>query len=278
MPRVHTLVAIALLAPAGTIAAQASASHAGHASPKATPQPGLVQVTMQEYAFIDVPDTIPAGMTTLRALNKGKEPHHAIVVRFDEGKSLKDLMATKPGGPPPAWMHILGGPQAGADVAIDLAPGSYALLCMIPSADGAPHMAKGMMKAFTVVPSTSTRPAPKADVEVTMLDYDWKFSRPLTAGRQTLKLVTAPGQPHELVIMRLLPGKTPADLGVWEKDPSQPPPFDWMSGIAPAEAGVPNYWTVDLEPGRYLLVCFIPDAKDGKPHLAHGMTKLVELR
>jgi hypothetical protein len=28
---------------------------------------------------------------------------------------------------------------------------------------------------------------------------------------------------------------------------------------------------VDLASGNYGLICFVPDAKDGKPHLAHGM-------
>lgn len=277
MPRVRTLLALAILAPA-VAGAQANASHASHVAAKGAPD-GVAQVTMMDYAF-DFPETIPAGVTTLRALNKGKEPHHAIVVRLEQGKTMKDLMeALKNPGPPPAWARILGGPQMGADVALDLAPGSYALLCLIPSSDGVPHMAKGMAKAFTVVPASgATRPAPKADVEVTMKDYEWVFSKPLVAGRQTLKLVTAPGQPHELVMMRMKPGKGAAELVEWEKNPAGPPPFEWMSGISPAEAGVPNYWTVDLKPGSYVLVCFIPDAKDGKPHLAHGMAKQLEIR
>ena len=32
-----------------------------------------------------------------------------------------------------------------------------------------------------------------------------------------------------------------------------------------------GFTTVDLEPGEYALICFIPDDKDGKPHVAHGM-------
>jgi hypothetical protein len=28
---------------------------------------------------------------------------------------------------------------------------------------------------------------------------------------------------------------------------------------------------MDLPPGEYGLVCFVPDAKDGKPHFMHGM-------
>jgi uncharacterized cupredoxin-like copper-binding protein len=32
-------------------------------------------------------------------------------------------------------------------------------------------------------------------------------------------------------------------------------------------------FTVDLTPGNYAFICFLPDAKDGKPHALHGMTK-----
>jgi hypothetical protein len=31
--------------------------------------------------------------------------------------------------------------------------------------------------------------------------------------------------------------------------------------------------TLDLVPGDYVLVCYVPDAHDGKPHLAHGMIR-----
>ena len=31
---------------------------------------------------------------------------------------------------------------------------------------------------------------------------------------------------------------------------------------------------LDLKPGSYGLLCFVPDAKDGKPHAAHGMMRV----
>jgi hypothetical protein len=31
--------------------------------------------------------------------------------------------------------------------------------------------------------------------------------------------------------------------------------------------------TLTLTAGEYGLLCFIPDAKDGKPHFVHGMIK-----
>ena len=32
-------------------------------------------------------------------------------------------------------------------------------------------------------------------------------------------------------------------------------------------------FTVDLVPGDYALLCFVPDMHDGKPRLMHGMVK-----
>jgi len=32
------------------------------------------------------------------------------------------------------------------------------------------------------------------------------------------------------------------------------------------------------EPGAYKFLCFLPDAKDGKPHVAHGMLSQVTVR
>ena len=32
-----------------------------------------------------------------------------------------------------------------------------------------------------------------------------------------------------------------------------------------------------LTPGDYALICFVPDTKDGKAHLIHGMVKTVKV-
>jgi len=38
-----------------------------------------------------------------------------------------------------------------------------------------------------------------------------------------------------------------------------------------------NVIEVNLQPGEYALICFLPDAKDGKPHLLHGMLKQLKI-
>ena len=39
-----------------------------------------------------------------------------------------------------------------------------------------------------------------------------------------------------------------------------------------------EYFTADFAPGKYGLICFLPDAKDGKPHLAHGMVREITVK
>src|SRR5688500_7532391 len=165
-----------------------------------------VTITATEYAF-DAPAEIPAGLTNFRLVDNGKELHHATLIKLEEGKTYADLMAgmtaMKPGTPPPGWMIPAGGPNAvgpGSSTALTmvLQPGNYAIVCFIPDAKGVPHVAHGMSKALTVTPNANANMTePEADITVTMSDYKFEFSQPLTAGKHTLKLVTAPGQPHE---------------------------------------------------------------------------------
>ena len=34
-----------------------------------------------------------------------------------------------------------------------------------------------------------------------------------------------------------------------------------------------NYVSAEFTPGEYAMVCFVPDAGDGRPHTAHGMVR-----
>jgi hypothetical protein len=61
----------------------------------------------------------------------------------------------------------------------------------------------------------------------------------------------------------------------WMRKPDGPPPGHGLGGVAGTVPGSTNYFTAELTPGNYLLICFLPDAKDGKPHFMHGMTKSV---
>lgn len=248
----------------------------------AAPPAALVVVDVNALDFsYQAPDTIPGGWVTIRIHNKGQELHHGQIFRLDEGKTMADVMkVTTPA--PPAWMVPMGGPSAPApggalETTVNLAPGSYVLSCEIPSPDGKLHSMKGMMKAFTVV-APSTAAAPAADIIVTLSDYAFTVAGELTAGKHTFRVETAPGQPHEFILARLAPGKKAEDFLAWVEKMNGPPPIEGIAGGTTAvAAGQVNIFQADLAPGDYALICFIPDAKDGKPHAVHGMMRTVTI-
>ncbi len=249
------------------------------ATPAAAPT--VVTITARDFAY-DVPATLPAGLTTLRLVSEGKEMHHAQLVRLDEGHTMEELLQAG-GGPLPAWARFVGGPNAPApnahtDATLDLKPGNYALVCFIPSPDGVPHLAKGMVKAITVTSAQSQATLPAADVRLTLSDYAYEITPEITAGRRVIRVDNAAQQPHEVIVMRLAPGKTPHDVLAWMETQQGPPPAMPLTGTTLLSTGESNQITADFTPGEYVLLCMVPDAKDGKPHVAHGMVRQITVR
>jgi uncharacterized cupredoxin-like copper-binding protein len=189
--------------------------------------------------------------------------------------------------PPPAWAIDVGGPQQGtpgalADGTLLLEAGNYVIVCHVPSpGDGVPHAAKGMFKPLTVTPvaAASLAAEARADVEMRLTDYDFVLSAPITAGRRTVRIVNQAAQFHEVFIARLAPGKTAQDAMRWIEGGMQgPPPMMPAGGATGMATGRSMQLTADFAPGEYALLCFLPDAKDGKMHVAHGMMKQITVR
>jgi hypothetical protein len=280
-------LALAAVATLGGCKSERSSTAAGSApatSPAADrPAPSTVNITAKDYAF-EAPASIPAGVTTMHLVNHGKEMHQAQLIKLEDGKTVEDLAkALQTPGPPPSWIKFVGGPNGiapgqEANATSLLAPGNYAYLCFIPSPDGMMHAAKGMIRPFevTAASTASTAEPPAADVTITLTDYAFQSSQPLTAGPHTIMVKNAGPQPHELVLLKLARGKKVEDFGRWaETGMKGPPPGEPMGGVSFLDVGSQGSFTADLTSGDYGFICFVPDAKDGKPHLAHGMMKTV---
>ena len=250
----------------------------------AAPATNVVTINATEYAFAAA-DTIVAGLTTFRMLNAGREPHQAVVAG-GSGKTFAELEGELMKEAIPEWMIFPAGPGVvGAGdssiVTSNVAPGNYLIVCFIPSLDGKPHVAKGMFRRLVVVPAPQTAAAaaePKADVTVTLSDYAFATSGPLTAGTRTIRVENAGPQLHELTIERLLPGKTLTDWQQWMAGGMRgTPPAEPAGGLVGPDKGKVGWLTVTLTPGNYLLNCYVPDAKDGKPHFLHGMVQQITI-
>ena len=254
----------------------------------AKPAPAMPQeftIHARDFAFT-APDTLTAGMTTIHLVNDGPGLHHAQLLWIDSGKTTLDAMTEIPKAQKfPAWLVPVGGPNAAnpgdtITVSQNLIPGNYVWICFVDMPGGVPHYKEGMFLPLTVVQAPgASAPAPTADINVSLRSFAFDFSAPLTAGRHTFMVTTADtsAQSHELVMVRLAPGKTGQDLLNYIQKPDGPPPGRPIAGVSDVTAHMPVYFTADITPGDYLLICFLPDATDGKPHFMHGMMQTVHV-
>lgn len=123
------------------------------ASAEVDPDATRIDVTATEYAF---DFTEPgAGPVSFVIANEGSEVHEMLLTRFVGEATFEDAMAAEDpeaeglvetigfAGP------IVPGSETVLNVA-DLEPGRYAIVCLIPTTDGASHAEKGMVSQFTV--------------------------------------------------------------------------------------------------------------------------------
>lgn len=279
---------LAVLVPLAALAACAPKEEAKPPAPP--PTPNVVTVNASDFKY-DVPAEIPAGYTTFRLVNSGPNLHHMMIARLDSGKTADDAKAAlSKKGPPPMWLVPIGGPNAPdpsaqSNSTLDMKEGNYVVFCMVDIPGGVPHFAKGMFSPLKVTAATgAAAPAPTADVSIKLADYSFTLSKPLTAGKHMIAVETAPGQPHEIEILRIAPGKTMADfekemkIMMAGKPLAGPPSASAIGGTAPSIAGTTQYFEVDLTPGNYVIMCFVTDMKDGKPHYEHGMVQQFEIK
>lgn len=267
---------------------------AGHvrgpvASAPSVTAPRVVTVTARDHAF-EAPDTIASGVVTIRLRDLGPTEHHLIVFRLDDSVSLREFhdglragVATPPGIQALGGLGNLGGVGATNEATLVLRPGRYVLGCLKDFADGTTHLSRGMFRSMTVVPGSAAQRAespPRADVTVTMRAYGYALSGPLRAGRRVLRLENAGPQDHHVLLQRLAPGKTKADVERWLAGgrTGERPVSPIFFGTSRQSPGETLYVTVDLEPGGYLFLCRVDDAGDGRPHVDHGMRTEVRVR
>ena len=251
--------------------------------------PMVATVTATDFEF-DAPDTLPEGWTTFHLVNNGSAIHAALLVKLEEGRTLDGFLegysqAQEAGGPWDA-LGLLGGivappPQGSTNATMYLGAGHYAWYCPLRSADGVSYVTgHRMARPFVVTQRGASAPqsvAPKSSVTITMIDYAFLLNAPLTAGQHMIRVENQGPEPHEVILMKLAPGKSVGDVQTWLEDFWSPHPFSSASGgVVIENAGAESFFEVDLTPGNYVLFCDI-SAPDGRPHWQHGMIMPVQV-
>lgn len=133
---------------------------------------GVIDIGMIEMDFV-VPDTMPSGPQIWRVQNNGLQIHHVVVAGVPDGTTedeVMELAAMFAAGPPdsseaatPMAAPALN-PEEVTDefftllfsrgqanlYEVDLAPGTYAMICFMPDPSGTPHVMLGMVEIVVV--------------------------------------------------------------------------------------------------------------------------------
>lgn len=274
-----------------------------HIDPRLQGYP-TVTVTLTEDAIL-APEEIAAGPTVLIVENEETGPGHAFVVRIPEDVSDQELAGALSTSTPivaetPDWFWtaaFLGN----ADRATTEQP-SVALVGMEPGryVVGDPYRPTTEFAQFTVSgPDLGETALPDADLEIELFEMNFSLPDELEGGPQLWQVENSGAMLHEMALMPVPVGATPeqvqeavaAELAVeFGGDPVEARATidalggEWVGWTTDLVAGVgvlsPQEATlaqVNLEPGTYGAVCYIPEPNSGMPHLMLGMTKVFEV-
>ncbi len=142
-----------------------------------------VTITASEYTF-EVTGEATGGFVQVTFDNAGKEPHIVVPLKLQPGKTAADALPilSQEGEPDPAALaEVFDGdptssfygtpgllpPDDSETTIADFAPGSYVLACFLPSPDGTPHFALGMLTDFTVADGDTPAPSTQGTFEIT---------------------------------------------------------------------------------------------------------------
>lgn len=130
----------------------------------------------------------------------------------------------------------------------------------------------------TAIVSLAACSGPVSDRQIEVQGTDYAFTVPDTVapGRSTLTFTNRGRVRHEMVLARLKPGVTLAEVMRAQQEGKSPDDFLIGGGVLFAKAGEtdPIGLSVDFKDGeRYSMVCFFRDTVNAPPHVALGMMK-----
>jgi hypothetical protein len=251
-----------------------------------------VQVTENgrgDYA-VSVPKVIEGGAVELTLNNGGnRAPHAAQLIRLGEGHTFQEALpiidSNKP-VPIPDWINGYGGvgpvqPGHAGTATVKLDEGHYVIQ------DDAENGAKNPPYAEFDVKGTNDADLPDTEASVTAAttdsqdpahEYEWK-SEGLKAGANRITFDSQGDQALHILVAAPIRGNATIEQVGQELDANAPPrsiDFRNTTQTEVIDGGKQEVTTLDLRPGRYAFICFLPDRDEPeKPHYATGLLKEV---
>lgn len=227
------------------------------------------------------------GLITFTFDNQNEEaPLLPVPARLKDDVTFEDLNEVMMSESPDAAMGLVlmyGGtfinPLSTVEVTYELPAGTYLLMDL---ASGAPVM---LPFEVTAAEEAVEEVELEADLTVSLIDFGFGIPAEIEAGEGLWHIINAGAQWHEMAIVKVEDGATleealevVSNLGP-ESDIM--PNFLWV----PMEAETEAYVNVNLEPGTYIVGCFLPDVteevEEGQEPHAHfelGMIQIITVQ
>jgi len=252
-----------------------------------------VVITVTASGF-EVPDEVQAGTVLLTLVNQAPFPAGFSLIQLPEGVSMADLMP--PGDAPPAaspaaeegpgFPPVLydavwaGGASAGpgqtGQAVVTLSAGEWIV-------DAGPEAGFPPAVLNVTGDAEGSMEAPEGAVSIDLDNFQIVLPEQIAAGPQVWHVTNIGDQPHEMFVTRTPERLSLEDaMALLQMDPeAEPDPnlpnleeFVDVGLVPPISMDQSVLVTMNLEPGHYVAVCFIPEKESGQPHAFKGMVTI----
>lgn len=227
-----------------------------------------------DNANITVPEQVSGGLTRVTLTSTADAPLTINLARLNDDVTLEQFMQAfqEDAIGAVSLVRLLGGIDvvAGEDrtFSVNLDEGTH-IAIGFGETEGPP-----LVTPFQAGAAEGDLVPPESVASVDMQDFAFVMPDRVPAGEQVWEVTNSGSQWHEYVIVRGEEGLTQEQLMemlMAEEEPEGPPPFEVVDYFGPISEGERAWVQVDLEPGNYFAICFLPDAASGTSHVDLGM-------
>jgi hypothetical protein len=232
---------------------------------------------------VTAPEKAETGVAEITFTNESDSEADLQLIRVEGERSAEEVVGglgqAIQGKSFPEWFFAAGGigtvaPGETVTVTQVLQPGDYYAF----NTEGAEPDAKTV--AMTEV-SGEESDEELAEADATIEGGEYVFNADtLPSGATEIAFDNIGAQPHHLIASKFIDeDATAEDVEKFFKTEKGKPPISekGTQSTAVLEGGETQLVTLDLEPGRYALYCFITDREGGPPHAFKGMIDEVEV-
>ena len=219
---------------------------------------------------------VPEGLVEIRFKNSGRSPRKAQLWRVGAGHSVQEALRVRRRALP-SWLEWAGGvgltaPGRTGTSVQPLSAGTYYVT-------GIASERRGVATLKVTAGGPGAKLASAAEGRITALEYGYSVSG-LAAGQASVEFRNTGKEPHHAFFVPLRAGRTLAEARNFFAGKSiGPPPVDpdGTRETAVLEGGQRQVTRLNLQSGRYALLCFVHDRAGGPQHTEKGMVAEVEV-